>query len=103
MKSKYRNRRITQDGIHFSSLKEAHRYQELSLLAKAGEISGLQLQVRFALKVKRTVVGTYIADFIYWTKENEFVVEDVKGFRTPIYRLKAKLMKAISGIEILET
>ncbi|MDE2098366.1 MAG: DUF1064 domain-containing protein [Patescibacteria group bacterium] len=102
MKSKYRNRRVTLYGITFASLKEAHRYQELSLLVKAGEISDLQLQVRFALKVKHTVVGTYIADFTYWAKENEFVVEDVKGFRTPIYRLKAKLMKAIYGIEILE-
>jgi hypothetical protein len=30
------------------------------------------------------------------------VVEDVKGVKTPIYRLKKKLVKATHGIEITE-
>jgi len=30
------------------------------------------------------------------------VYEDAKGFKTPIYRLKKKLVKACMGIEIQE-
>jgi hypothetical protein len=30
------------------------------------------------------------------------VVEDVKGFRTPLYRLKKKLIEAQYGIAIIE-
>jgi hypothetical protein len=30
-------------------------------------------------------------------------VEDVKGMKTPVNRLKKKLMLAIHGVEILET
>jgi hypothetical protein len=30
------------------------------------------------------------------------VVEDVKGFKTPVYRLKKKLMLAVHGIIVVE-
>jgi len=48
-------------------------------------------------------VTTYVADFRYKNKEGKEVVEDVKGFKTAIYRLKKKLVKAYYGISILET
>ncbi len=52
-------------------------------------------------------IGRYIADFRYFDNErNVAVVEDVKGGKatmTPIYRLKKKLVKALYGIEIVET
>jgi hypothetical protein len=31
------------------------------------------------------------------------VIEDVKGVKTPVYRLKKKLMRALLGVEIRET
>lgn len=47
-------------------------------------------------------VCEYEDDFSY--KENGvLVVEDAKGMRTPLYRLKKKLMRAALGIEIKET
>ena len=46
-KSKYRNRKVSVDGITFDSRKEAQRYRELKLLLLAGEIIGLQMQVPF--------------------------------------------------------
>jgi len=36
-------------------------------------------------------------------QDGKEVIEDVKGFKTPVYRLKKKLMLAIHGIDILET
>ncbi len=104
--AKYRNRRTEVDGVTFASKREARRYQELALMQKAGVISGLELQPRYPLVVNGVKVGTYVADFRYReSPENGFlllVVEDAKGVRTPVFRLKAKLMKALHGIEIRE-
>ena len=47
--SKYKNKKITIDGITFDSQLEANRYCELKLLFKAGEISQLRLQPEFEL------------------------------------------------------
>ena len=99
-RGKYGSRRTKVDGITFASQKEAKRYGELKLLQKAGQISELKLQVRF--KLVQTV--TYVADFEYYDRlKGSKVVEDVKGFLTPIYRRKRKLMREQHGIEILET
>lgn len=100
--SKYRNRRTIIGTIAFDSRKEATRWENLLLLQKAGHISKLERQVRFPLKIKGDTIATYIADFRYLQNGKE-VVEDVKGCITREYRLKARLMKALLGIEILET
>lgn len=99
--AKYRNQRVEVDGIAFASKKEARRYAELKLLERAGEICGLQLQVRYPLKVLGQLVTTYVADFQYVDADG-LVVEDVKGFRTDLYKVKAKLFKAVVGFPIKE-
>ena len=101
-KSKYRNKPTEVDGVIFQSKREAARYRELRLLERAGQIDCLRLQVPYPLIVEGHKVGKYVADFVYLDR-GDLVVEDCKGIRTPVYRLKAKLMKAIHGIEILET
>ena len=47
--SKYRSRKVVVDGITFDSKKEAWRYRELHLLEQTGEISNLQMQVKYEL------------------------------------------------------
>ena len=105
--SKYKNKKVVIDGIEFDSKKEAKRYQELLLMQKAGIITDLKMQVpyvlvpAFNLNKKRYRSMTYVADFVY--KENgKEVVEDTKGFRTDIYKIKKKLMAYIYQIEIKE-
>ena len=45
----------------------------------------------------------YIADFSYFDCDSgQITVEDAKGFKTPEYRLKKKLMLWIHGIRIKE-
>ena len=101
-KGKFNSRRTEVDGIVFDSKKEAGRYQELSLLVKAGQISDLELQVVYPMIVNKHKVCSYRADFRY--KENgKTVVEDVKGVRTALYILKKKLLRACYGIDICET
>ena len=79
---------------------EARRYQELRLLERAGKISRLELQPRFAIvgPIPRKV-ASYFADFSYF-EGNRRVIEDFKGYDTPLSRLKRKLVEAIYGITI---
>ncbi len=79
-------------------------------MQKAGLISDLKCQVTFELvpgvKIKGAARASpairYVADFVY--KEGGIqVVEDTKGFLTPIYKMKRHMMLAILGIHIRET
>lgn len=97
---KYRNKKITIDGMTFDSTGEYVRYGELSLLEQAGEIKNLQRQVRIPCIINGTKVFTYVADFVYLdTKTNQQTVEDFKGFETDIFKLKKKILEA-QGISI---
>jgi hypothetical protein len=110
--SKYRNVRTEVDGIKFDSKKEAARYQELKLMERAGEIYDLVLQPAFAITVNGLKVCTYKADFRYnqvrrdqtgmRMESLDHIVEDVKGVKTDVYKLKKKLVKACHGIDIRE-
>ncbi len=100
--SKYRNIKTIINGISFHSKKEGLRYVELKQLEKRKKIFNLKLQPKYIIAINGIKICSYIADFSYG--ENGFtIVEDVKGFKTSIYRLKKKLMKVILGIEIYET
>lgn len=43
----------------------------------------------------------YYADFVY-KMDRQLVVEDVKGYKTPEYVIKRKLMLSVYGIQIHE-
>lgn len=105
--NKYRSKPCVIDGIRFASQKEGKRYQELLLLQKAKKISNLRLQPKYVIEVNSYKICIYIADFEYYRISNgepvEIITEDAKGFKTPIYRLKKKLMNAVYGIIITET
>jgi hypothetical protein len=100
---KYGNKPTEVEGITFHSKAEASRYSELRLLEKAGAIVALTVQPRWPLTVNGYKVGTYVGDFAYSdVVSGRFIVEDVKGVRTPVYRLKSKLMLACHGLVIQE-
>lgn len=93
--NKYRAIRTEVDGIVFHSKREAARYSELKMLQKIGMIRNLVLQPRFPLMVEGTKICDYVADFSYFEKDSErLVVEDPKGVKTPVYRIKFKLFHA---------
>jgi hypothetical protein len=91
------------DGARFASKREARRYRELQLLATAGHIGGIELQPAYSVEVAGRHVCTYLADFRYVDLvSGELVVEDAKGLKTPVYRLKKKLVEALYPIVIRE-
>lgn len=118
---KYNAKKVQYDGITFDSKKEYRRYLELKALEKAGIIKNLERQVKYTLipaQREPDTIGSrggvkkgklierecsYYADFVYTIKETgETVVEDVKGMRTPEYKIKRKLMLYIHNIKIKE-
>ena len=124
-RNKYGARKTLVDGIMFDSKREADRYCELKILLDRGEISCLEMQVKYELipaqyevterygkRGQRLKDGrkllekpvTYIADFRYYDlPSGEVVVEDCKGMRDQKYRIKKKLMLWVHGIRIKET
>ena len=96
--SKYRARKTEIDGIKFDSKKEAKRYTELKLLERNGDIEKLTLQPRFLLQEGFRKNGKayrkieYVADFMY-QQDGKLIVEDVKGMKTDVYKLKQKLFE----------
>ena len=101
--TKYHAKKTEIDGIIFDSMKEAKRYKQLKIFERAGLIKGLQLQVPFVLidKSSHGRAIKYVADFVY-TEDNKMVVEDVKGFKTDVYKLKKRLLAERYGIVIRE-
>lgn len=101
-RNKYGNIKTTVDGTTFHSKKEAERYRVLRQEVEDGVIHSLRLQPSFTIRVNGHLICRYIADFEY-VRDGATVVEDVKGRITDVYRLKKKLVRAVLGIEILET
>jgi hypothetical protein len=84
----------TMDGVVFASLREMLRYSELKMLSKSGIISDLELQPKFPIVLNGVKICNYISDFRYLDQQGRTIVEDSKGMKTEIYRLKAKLFHA---------
>ena len=105
--NKYRNKRTQVDGIYFASKKEAEHYLVLKDREKKGEIYALELQPRYKLFGKNGgFICTYVADFEYIERLAPVVrrkaTVDVKGMKTAMYKLKAKLFADNYGREVLE-
>lgn len=107
-RSKYHAKKTVVDGISFDSRKEAYRYLALKGMEEDGSIEDLRRQVRYELVPAFDVDGRhyrpvyYVADFVY-VEDGREVVEDVKGVRTDVYRLKSKLFARRYGMSIRET
>ena len=98
LRHKFNAVRTEVNGIKFSSKKEATRYGELKLLQENGEVLFFLRQVPFHLPggVK------YVCDFMVFWKDQSIVFEEVKGFKTPSYIDKKKIVESLYPIKITE-
>ena len=106
--NKYHAKKIkTVDGT-FDSQKEYKRWNVLKVLQRSNKISNLERQVKFELQPSfklngKTVRGiSYYADFVYKLNGSK-VVEDCKGFKTPVYKLKKKMFEYKYQTELKES
>lgn len=105
--SKYGNVRTEYNGRMYHSGKEADyaRYLDAMRRAKTGKdrVARVEPQVPFKIRVGGQLICTYYLDFRVTYADGRIEHIDVKGVRTDVYKLKKKLMKAVHGIEIIET
>jgi len=100
--SKFKNKKVVDGELKFDSQKEYKRYKELKLLEQSGSITDLKLQETFELQPKFKKNGVsyraicYVADFSYYdTTINCKIVEDVKGMKTDVFKLKQKMFEYV--------
>ena len=111
MYRKFHNKKVDTPEGKFDSKLEYEYWLQLKAREQAGEITNLQRQVPFELipkqiewvekqlKTKTKMVEVfyehpvyYIADFVYNEGEKRIII-DCKGFSTPDYIIKRKLMR----------
>ncbi|PLS77240.1 MAG: hypothetical protein CYG59_24855 [Chloroflexi bacterium] len=98
---KYNNQPVVVGGYRFDSKAEARRYEELCLLQQAGEIANIVVHPESELQRasrdsdgRRHSAIRYVADFSYQElPSGRVVVEDVKGHKTPEFKLKERLFR----------
>lgn len=104
---KYRNEPCEVGGEKYRSKREMRRHQDLVLLERAGLISDLRREMPFVLAPATRINGRlkpalrYVADFVY-VEHGHQRVEDAKGVRTQVFRIKQHLMATIHGIVVRE-
>ena len=102
--SKFGAKKTVVDGITFDSKWESERYGQLKAMERGGIVTDLELQVKYDIVINDIKICKYIADFVYKEESPDGkireIVEDAKGFETPEFKLKKKLMKAVHGIDI---
>lgn len=86
-------RTACEHGHTHDSMLEAGRCNDLHVLQDQGRIARLEQQPEFPVHVGGKLIFTYKADFA-WFQGNCRIIEDVKGVKTPVYRLKKKLVEA---------
>jgi len=86
------------DGIRFDSKAEGRYYEALKLRQAAGEVLFFLRQVPIDLPggVK------YRLDFLVFTSSGEVEFVDVKGMKTPVYKIKKRQVEATYPIKIKE-
>jgi hypothetical protein len=98
MKHKFHNVPQTIDHIRFASKKEAKRYEELKLLKRSGEVLFFLRQTPFHLPG----ATKYLCDFTVFWSNGDITFEDVKGLKTPTYKLKKRMIEHLYPIHITE-
>lgn len=95
MRHKYRAQPQRIDSIHFASKLEGAYYQQLKLSQKAGQVLFWIRQPRFDLPGEQ-----YVADFLVWLSDGSCEIVDCKGFETPAFKRKRKLLESIYPFEL---
>ncbi len=95
---KYNAVRTEYNGHLYASKAEAKRAQELTILKQAGEVSYWLEQVPFRLKCG----AVYRVDFFVVWADGHITIEDPKGMKTAVYKLKKKMVESEYPVRIVE-
>lgn len=87
-------------GVLYDSKAEATYAAVLDRLVDEGEVSHWDRQQKWPLRVNGVKVCAMIPDFVVWYhgergEEPRMELHEVKGFQTPVWRIKRKLFEAL--------
>lgn len=82
----------------FSSKKEARYWQDLQVAIKGGQLLFALRQVPF----HHSSGVRYVVDFVEFWADQTVRFVDVKGVKTPLYKVKKKMIEAEFPIQIIE-
>ncbi|WNL49476.1 restriction endonuclease-like protein [Bacillus phage DZ1] len=105
--SKFNAKKIVVDGIKFDSEVESRYYAHLMRLKAMGEIKEFTMQPAFVLQEAFTKHGKdypaikYKADFQVWYIDGTTKVIDIKGMKTPEFKLKEKLYAKQFDVQLI--
>lgn len=89
------NRLTDYGGVKYHSKKEADYAAELNLRMRGKDIKGWERQVRIPMIVSGKKICDYVMDFEILHNNNTIEYIEVKGFETPVWKLKWKLLEAL--------
>lgn len=95
IKHKFKAKPVDCDGKHFASKLEHRYYEQLKLRQKAGNVLFFLTQVPIPIPG-----GKYIVDFVEFLSTGYVVFTEVKGFPTPLGKLKIKQVEELYPFEI---
>ena len=95
--NKYNSQKTIIDGEVYDSRKEAYYGQALfsELKSLNSKILSIERQVPFPIEVNGVHICTYKADYVVTPLTGKKEIHEVKGFETPVFKLKWKLMKVL--------
>ena len=102
---KYNAKKTIYNGILYDSKLEASFAAKLDLLRNAkgkDRVVNVSRQVVFPVTVNGFKICKYKLDFLVLKGVDTKYHYDVKGFATPVYKMKKKLVEATYGIKIIE-
>lgn len=87
------------NGYNYASKKEANYAAELDLRLRAKDIESWERQIPVDIYVNGYKICTSRVDFLIHHKDGSKELVEVKGYETPDYRLKKKLIEAVYLVE----
>jgi hypothetical protein len=93
--NKYHAKTTLYDGYHYDSILEANYAMGLDWRLKAGDIKAWEKQVAIPIYVNGYHILTTKVDFLVHENDGSKTLVETKGFETPDYKLKKKLIEAV--------
>ena len=92
---KFKARQTSVDNIKFSSKLEADYYDQLKMRQACGDLLFFLRQVPIQLPASK-----YILDFVEFLSDGTVIFTELKGFNTPMGKLKIKQAEELYPIKI---
>ncbi len=104
-KNKYNAKKTVFGGRKYDSKFEAKVAADLEWRKKAGELKEIIPQFKIPLAVNGHHIANYYMDFKVIHKDGQVEFIEVKGFETPVWRMKWRILEAIKdeiepGVEL---